>query len=99
MEKLGSPYQCVVTPIILLRVISYSHTSSLVACTLMPTITDRYGTGKHSREKTFANFALLWLFVKLYSAKFGSMKSIGVANASNLQKFSPRKSYFSLVPI
>ena len=32
---------------------------------------------------------------KISSTKFGGMVSFGVAKASNLQKFSPRKSYFS----
>ena len=45
----------------------------------------------------YESFVLLWLFVKLSSAKFGSMKSIGMVKVSNPRKFSPRKSYFSLV--
>ena len=45
-------------------------------------------------EKTLANFAVLWLFAKVFSAKFGGMVSFGTAWASNPQKFSPRKSYF-----
>ena len=28
---------------------------------------------KLSREKTFANFAVLWLFAKVFSAKFGGL--------------------------
>ena len=40
-------------------------------------------SGKLSREKTFVNFAILWLFVKVFSAKFGSMASFGAAKASN----------------
>ena len=43
---------------------------------------------KFSREKTSANFAVLWLFVKVFSAKFGGMVSFGAAKASNPQKFS-----------
>ena len=34
---------------------------------------------KLSREKTFANFVVLWLFVKVFSAKFGGMVSFGAA--------------------
>ena len=30
-------------------------------------------SGKLSREKTFVNFEVLWLFVKVFSAKFGGM--------------------------
>ena len=41
---------------------------------------------KLSREKTFANFAVLWLFTKVY---------FGAAKASNPRKFSAQKSYFS----
>ena len=52
-------------------------------------------SGKLSREKTFVNFAVLWLFAKVFSAKFGGMASIGTVKASNLRKFSLRKSYFS----
>ena len=48
-------------------------------------------SGKLLREKTFTNFAVLWLF----SAKFGGVPSFGMAKASNPRKFSPCKSYFS----
>ena len=49
---------------------------------------------KLSREKTFINFVVLWLFTKVFSAKFGGMASFGTAKASNQWKFSP---YFSLI--
>ena len=49
---------------------------------------------KLSREKTFANFAVLWPFMKVFSVKFGNMASFGAAQASNLRKFSPQKLYF-----
>ena len=52
---------------------------------------------KLSREKTFANFAVLWLFTKVFRAKFGGAPSFGAAKVSNQQKFSPWKSYFSLI--
>ena len=52
-------------------------------------------SGNLLREKSFANFPVLWLFAKGFSAKFWGMASIGVAKASNPQKFSLRKSYFS----
>ena len=45
-------------------------------------------SGKLSREKTFANFMVLWLFTKVFSTNFGSMVSFGTAKASNPQKFS-----------
>ena len=46
------------------------------------------------REKIFANFAFLWLFAKVFSAKFGEMAYVGAAEGSNLQQFSLRKSLF-----
>ena len=57
-------------------------------------------SGKLSREKTFANFVVLWLFAKVFSVKFGGVVSFGTAQASNPQKFSPRKSpsYESFLP-
>ena len=36
-----------------------------------------------SREKIFANFAVLWLFPKVFSVKFWGMLSFGAAKASN----------------
>ena len=48
-------------------------------------------SGKLSREKTFANFAVLWPFTKVFSAKSGGVASFGAAQASNPRKFS----YFS----
>ena len=38
-------------------------------------------SGNLSREKTFANFAVLWLLV--FSVKFGGMASVGAAKVSN----------------
>ena len=40
-------------------------------------------SGKLSREKTFADFAVLWPFAKVLSAKFGGVASFGAAKASN----------------
>ena len=48
-------------------------------------------SGKLSREKTFTNFTILWLFVKVFSVKFGGITSVGTAKASNPRKFSPQK--------
>ena len=36
------------------------------------------------------NFAVLWLFVKVLSVKFGGVASFGVGKVSNLRKFSLR---------
>ena len=41
------------------------------------------------------NFAVLWLFTKVFSTKFGGMASFGTAKASNPRKFSLWKLYFS----
>ena len=50
---------------------------------------------KLSREKTFANFTVLWLFAKVFSTKFGGVVSFGAAQANNPRKFSQRKPSFS----
>ena len=52
-------------------------------------------SGKLLREKTFANFMVLWLFAKVFSAKFGGVVSFSTARASSPQKFCLQKSYFS----
>ena len=44
-------------------------------------------SGKLSREKTFANFAVLWLYTKVFSAKFG------VRHPSAWQKRAIRESF------
>ena len=49
-------------------------------------------SGKLSREKTFMNFTVLWLCMKVFSAKFVAMVFF---TASNLRTLSLRKSYFS----
>ena len=53
-------------------------------------------SGKLSREKTFTNFTVLWLFEKVFFAKFVDVASFGAAKASNLQKsyFSPIRGSF-----
>ena len=52
-------------------------------------------SGKLLREKTCANFAVLWLFAKVFSTKFGGVVFFGMAKASNPRMFSLRKSHFS----
>ena len=42
--------------------------------------------GKLLREKTFANFAVLWQYTKIFSTTLGVWHSL--AKASNPQKFS-----------
>ena len=60
-------------------------------------------SGKLSREKSFANFTVLWLYVKAFSAKSGGIASFGMVKESvkvfsvkivfftSSQKFSPSK--------
>ena len=54
-------------------------------------------SGKLSREKTFANFMVLWVSVKVFSAKFGVVwhskneQSTKIVFFTNSQKFSPSK--------
>ena len=40
------------------------------------------------REKTFTNFTVLWLCMKVFSVKFAAMASFGVAKTSNPRRFS-----------
>ena len=47
--------------------------------------------GKLLREKTFANFAVLLQFAKVFSTKFESEASFGMAKQSNPRKFSLQK--------
>ena len=47
------------------------------------------------RENFLANFVVLWLFMKVFSMKFGSVVFFGTAKTSNPEKFSSQKSYFS----
>jgi len=35
-------------------------------------------SGKLSREKTFANFTVLWLYAKVFSTKFGGVASFAL---------------------
>ena len=44
-------------------------------------------SGKLLREKTFANSVVLWLFTKVFFAKFGGVASLAVAKESNPRKF------------
>ena len=52
-------------------------------------------SGKLSRERTFMNSTVLWLFVKVFSAKFGNKMFFGAAKLSNPQKFSLQKFIFT----
>ena len=40
------------------------------------------------------NFTVLWLFVKVFSTKFGGVVSFGAAKVSNLRKFSRKNHQF-----
>ena len=39
-------------------------------------------------ERTFANFVVLWLFTKVFSAKFGGVHLLPWPNKSNVKDFS-----------
>ena len=51
-------------------------------------------SGKLSREKAFVNFAVLWLFMKVFSVKFGAWHSL-VRHKWAIRKTFLQKSYFS----
>ena len=53
-------------------------------------------SGNILSEKTFANFAVLWLFGKVFSEKFGSVASFGTAKVSNPEYFHQFAKVFSL---
>ena len=54
-------------------------------------------SGKLSREKIFANFAVLWLFVTVFLHEIWGCGILWHGKVSNLRKFSPQKMYFSLI--
>ena len=86
----GSYYSIRPAPLKYVVCLLYDDKYLSVAC--RPEIMYTY-SGKLSREKTFTNFAVLWLFTKVFSVKFGGMASIGTPKASNSRKFSPQKLY------
>ena len=61
----------------------------------MSTCTCTHGHIIPYSEKTFVNFAVLWVFVKVFCVKFESVASLGAAKDSNPRKISQQKSYFS----
>ena len=46
---------------------------------------------KLSGEKTFTNFAVLWLFAKVFSAKFGGVVPLVLQKQAICESFLPRK--------
>ena len=52
-------------------------------------------SGKLSREKTCMNFVVLWLFAKVFSAKFGGVAPLVLQKQAIRKSFFPRKLYFS----
>ena len=53
-------------------------------------------SGKLSREKTFAYFKVLWLFVKVLFAKFGGVMSSGGTIGSTSEQSARVKILFML---
>ena len=45
-------------------------------------------SGKLSREKTLANFEVLWLFAKVFSVQFGGVASFGGTSEQSVKIFS-----------
>ena len=43
------------------------------------------------QQKTFVNFTVLWLFMKVFFVKFGSVASTKIVFFTNSRKFSPSK--------
>ena len=52
-------------------------------------------SGKLSREKTFANFAVLWQFVKVFSMKFGAWCSLVRPKRACMKVFSAKIVFFT----
>ena len=52
-------------------------------------------SGKLLREKTFANFEVLWLLMKVFSANFGGVASVG--GRSNPRVFSAQIIFFTIL--
>ena len=47
-------------------------------------------SGTLSREKTFANFAVLWLFAKVFSVKFGAWRPFAGQKRAICEVFSAK---------
>ena len=52
-------------------------------------------SGKLSREKTFANFTILWLFAKVFSTKFGPWRSLTQQSEQSAKVFSAKIVFFT----
>ena len=52
-------------------------------------------SGKLSREKTFANFTILWLFTKVFSTKFGPWRSLTQQSEQSAKVFSAKIVFFT----
>ena len=50
---------------------------------------------KLSREKTFANFTVLWLSAKVFSVKLGGVVSFGTASEQSAKVFSAKIVFFT----
>ena len=51
-------------------------------------------SGKLSREKTFVNFAVLWLYAKVFSAKFGAWCPLGLQKRAICESFLRKNHIF-----
>jgi len=66
----------------------YMVKSSIVIVKLLLSISVVYRIAENSREKTFANFAVLWLYAKVFSVKFGAWHPLA------LQKRAIRENHY-----
>ena len=51
-------------------------------------------SGKPLKEKTFVNFMALWLFAKVFSAKFGARHSLAQQNQATCESFLSKNHIF-----
>ena len=56
-------------------------------------------SGKLSREKTFLNFAVLWLFAKVFSVKFGGVASFGGTSGQSVKVLSTKIFFHQFVKV
>ena len=70
----------------------YPGTSENVA----PCVGNTY-SGKLSREKTFANFAVLWLFMEVFPTKFGGVTPLVLQKQAVQESFVRENRIFFLI--
>ena len=90
-------------PKMLHLVLTYIHLQlvcSVLLCLILVCIVWPYMvpySEKLLRDKTFVNFEVLWLFTKVFSAKFGGVASFGGSSEQSAKVFSTNFFLFSLI--